>query len=80
MEFLNRLLAALGLVAALVAVPAGAQTISPIYQVSSGQYFALVNRVDSFDRAMKTSDMAGVLGVVPPKMLEKIAAANSVTV
>ena len=80
MAFASRLLAALGLVAALVAVPAGAQTISPIYQVSSGQYFALVNRVDSFDRAMKSSDMAGVLGVVPPKMLEKIAAANSVTV
>lgn len=82
MALVNRLLAAFGLVAALVvlAVPAAAQAFSLTDQLESGQYFALVNRVDSFDKAMKTSDMTGVLGVVPPKMLEKIAASNNVTV
>ena len=73
MALLTRLFAALGLVLALT-LPVFAQ------ELDDAQRAALVARIESFDAAMKASDMSGVLGVVPPKMLEKIAAANSVTV
>ena len=73
MALLTRLFAALGLVLALT-LPVFAQ------ELDDAQKAALAARIESFDAAMKASDMSGVLGVVPPKMLEKIAAANSVTV
>lgn len=73
MALFTRLFAALGLVLALT-LPVFAQ------ELDDAQRAALVARIESFDAAMKASDMSGVLGVVPPKMLEKIAAANSVTV
>ena len=73
MALFTRLFAALGLVLALT-LPVFAQ------ELDDAQKAALATRIESFDAAMKASDMSGVLGVVPPKMLEKIAAANSVTV
>lgn len=73
MALFTRLFAALGLVLALT-LPVFAQ------ELDDAQKAALAARIESFDAAMKASDMSGVLGVVPPKMLEKIAAANSVTV
>jgi hypothetical protein len=79
MLLFNRLAAAFLLIAALAA-PASAQSISsPADQLSSGQYFALVNRVDSFNAAMKANDIASIMGIVPPKVLEKIAANFGVT-
>ena len=79
MQFLTRIVAAFLLIAALAA-PASAQSISsPADMLSSGQYFALVNRVDSFDAAMKTNDMAAIMGVIPPKVLDKIASSFGVS-
>ena len=46
---------------------------------TEAQRAALAARIESFDAAMKASDMSVVLGVVPPKMLDKIAASNNVT-
>ena len=73
MALFNRFAVALGLVLALT-LPGVAQ------QLDDAQKAALAARIEMFDAAMKASDMTGVLGVVPPKMLEKIAAANSVTI
>lgn len=55
------------------ATPAFAQGLS------APQQQALADRIASFDTAMKTSDMSGVLGVLPPKVLETIAAKNGVS-
>jgi len=78
MSFFHRIAAALLLVAALGG-GALAQSISPPNGVDAGQYFALVARVDSFDAAMKASDMATVMSVIPPKVLDQIAAQYNVT-
>ena len=75
MALVNRLLAALGLVAALVVVAVPAASA----ELTSTQRDTLAARIESFDAAMKASDMAVVLGVVPPKMLDKIAVSSSVT-
>lgn len=66
MRVLTRIVAGFALALAL-ALPALAQGIS------SAQHEALVARVESFDAAMKANDMAAVMGVVPPRLLEKIA-------
>lgn len=73
MALFTRLFAALGLVLAL-ALPAVAQELDEAQQV------ALAKRVESFDAAMRANDMVAVLGVIPPKVLEKIAAASGVTI
>lgn len=79
MQLFNRIAAALLLVVSL-AVPASAQSIaSPADMLSSGQYFALVNRIDSFSAAMKANDMEAIMGVVPPKVLDRIAAGFGVS-
>lgn len=43
------------------------------------QLEGLAARIESFDAAMKTSDMSLVMDVVPPKVLDKIAANFNVT-
>ena len=73
MALFTRFFAGLGLILALT-LPAFAQ------QLDDAQKAALATRIEMFDAAMKASDMTGVLGVVPPKMLDKIAASNNVTV
>jgi hypothetical protein len=73
MTILNRALAALALLVAL-AVPAVAQDLTEAQQT------ALTERVESFDTAMRENDMQTVMGVVPPKVLEKIAAQSNLSV
>ena len=70
---LSRFFVALALILA-VAVPAAAQDISP------EQHQALADRIASFDTAMKESDMQTVMGVVPPRVLEKIAGNSGLSV
>lgn len=73
MAMLNRALAALALLLAF-AVPAFAEALT------AEQEAALTERVESFDTAMRENDMQEVMGVVPPKVLEKIAAQSGVSV
>jgi hypothetical protein len=70
MRLFARLLAAAAVLLALAA-PAFAQT--------DEQRAALSARIDSFDAAMKASNMAEIMGVVPPKIIDKLAATYSVT-
>lgn len=78
MRRLLRLAAAAWLLG-LLAVPSVAQTLSPKDRLESAQYFALVNRIDSFNAAMEAGDMVQIMGVVPPKVLDKIATTYGVT-
>lgn len=78
MAMLHRIAAVLLIVAALVS-GAVAQSITPPNGVDAGDYYALVARVDSFDAAMRSSDMATVMSVIPPKVLNQIAMKYSVT-
>ena len=73
MRILTRVLAAFALVLALAGA-ATAQGLSPEQQQ------ALSDRVASFDTAMKANDMKSVMGVVPPKVLDKIAATYNVSI
>ena len=73
MRIFTRILAAFALVLALGGA-AAAQGLSPEQQQ------ALSDRVASFDTAMKANDMKSVMGVVPPKVLDKIAATYNVTI
>ncbi len=73
MTILNRILAATALLFAL-ATPAFAQGLS------AAQQQALSDRVESFDAAMKENDMQVVMGVVPPKVLDKIASQSGMSV
>jgi hypothetical protein len=69
-----RLAAALALSLGLAA-PAGAQQLySPANAVQSSEAFALEARVMSFDAAMRANDMATIMGVVPPRLLDAMAA------
>ena len=70
MRFIARFATAFALLAAL-AVPAFAQT--------DEQRTALAARIESFDAAMKSSNMVEIMSVVPPKVLDKLAATYSVT-
>lgn len=72
MSLFTRLFAATALVAALAA-PTFAE------EFTAEQLEGLETRIESFDAAMKASDMAQVMGVVPPKVLDKIAATFNVT-
>ncbi|HEY9009755.1 MAG TPA: hypothetical protein VIN06_01930 [Devosia sp.] len=73
MAFISRIAAAFAVVLALAA-PALAQGIS------DAQHQALSERIASFDTAMRANDMEEVMSVVPPPVLEKVAAMFSVTV
>ena len=73
MNIFNRLFAALALFGALT-VPAFAEALTDTQQQ------ALTERVESFDTAMRENDMQTVMGVVPPKVLEKIAAQSNMSV
>lgn len=79
MALISRIVAAVLLIAALGGA-ASAQTFSPTEGLKPAQYYALVNRVDGFDAAMRANDMVAVLGVVPPKVLDRIAASNGITI
>jgi hypothetical protein len=72
MVLFSRLISALGLVAAL-ASPAFAA------ELTHEQQAGLDARVASFDSAMRYSDMAGILGVIPPAVLTQIATNYGVT-
>lgn len=72
-----RLVARILAVVALTLALAGAATAQGL---SAAQQQALGDRVASFDTAMKANDMTAVMGVVPPKVLDKIAATYNVTV
>jgi len=73
MHLVTRILAAFALVLAL----AGAASAQGL---TDAEKQALSARVESFDAAMKASDMTAVMGVVPPKVLDKIAATYNVSV
>lgn len=62
--------------AAVVAVLA-----TPVFaaEFTDEQLEGLAARIESFDAAMKASDMSQVMDVVPPKVLDKIAANFNVT-
>ena len=48
-------------------------------ELTDAQHAALQARIDGFDAAMSASDMAQIMGVVPPKVLNKIATNYGVT-
>jgi hypothetical protein len=72
MRAIVRLLAVVA-VAIGVAFPAFAQ------ELTDAQRQGLADRIASFDAAMLANDMATVMGVIPPKVLEKIATTYNVT-
>ncbi len=72
MAIFTRLVTALALAAAL-AGPANAA------ELTADQQAGLEARVASFDAAMRVSDMAGILGVIPPAVLDQIASDHGVT-
>ena len=72
MAIFARLVTVLALAAAL-AGPANAA------ELTADQQAGLEARVASFDTAMRVSDMAGILGVIPPAVLDQIASDHNVT-
>lgn len=72
MAIVTRIIASLALCLALLA-PVAAQDLT------GAQQQGLNDRVASFDAAMKASDMTGVMGVIPPKVLDKIASNYSIS-
>lgn len=63
-----------------LATPALSQSLlNRAEAMQSSEYFALVARIDSFNAAMKTNDMATIMGVIPPKVLDAISAQYGVT-
>jgi hypothetical protein len=68
----KRLFAAAAVVAALATPVLAAE-------FTAEQLEGLAARIESFDAAMKASDMSQVMDVVPPKVLDKIAASVNVT-
>ena len=72
MRLVLRILAVLAVGAGL-ALPAYAQ------ELTDAQRQGLAARIESFDAAMLASDMKTVMGVIPPKVLEKIATTYKVT-
>ncbi len=68
----KRLFAAAAVVAALATPVLAAE-------FTAEQREGLAARIESFDAAMKASDMSQVMDVVPPKVLDKIAANLNVT-
>lgn len=80
MALLHRIAAALLLVVALgVSLGGGALAQTPPAGLEASQYQGLVARIDSFDAAMKASDMATIMSVIPPKVLTQIATKYKVT-
>jgi hypothetical protein len=74
-------LAAAALILGLgLSAPAMAQQIySPADAVQLSQSMGLQARVMSFDAAMRANDMSTIMGVVPPKILDAIAAQYNVS-
>ncbi len=57
--------------------------LTPLAQaaaLSPAQEAGLAERIDSFEVALMTTDMAAALAVVPPKVVEHVAAKHNVTV
>ncbi len=72
----------MGLLVRLVGIAAlvvGLGTSAFAAELTDAQNAALQARIDGFDAAMAASDMAEIMGVVPPKVLEKIATTYGVT-
>lgn len=69
-----RLALALALSLGLAAPAVAQQITSPADAVQLSQSMALQARVMSFDAAMRANDMSTIMGVVPPKVLDAIAA------
>ena len=72
MRLIARILAVLAVGIGL-ALPVVAQ------ELTDAQRQGLAARIESFDAAMLASDMTTVMGVIPPKVLEKIATTYNVT-
>jgi hypothetical protein len=66
------IIAALGLLLAFAA-PGLAE------EFTDAQQEGLAARIESFDAAMKANDMTEIMGVVPPAVLDKIAAKFNIT-
>lgn len=67
-----------GVVALLFAL-----ALTPIAQaaaLSAEQETGLAQRIDSFEAALMATDMAAAIAVVPPKVVEHVAAKHNVTV
>jgi hypothetical protein len=64
-----------GLMLALAIAPAAEAT-----PLSPQQEAALAQRIDSFEAALKATDMAAAIAVVPPEVVEHIAAKHNATV
>lgn len=60
---------------------AAADTSAPASDVTltDEQFASLQQRIAEFDTAMRANDMAQIMGIIPPAMLEKIAAQFNVT-
>jgi hypothetical protein len=65
----------------IAAIAVVATLATPIFaaEFTDEQLEGLEARIESFDAAMKSSDMSQVMDVVPPKVLDKIAANFNVT-
>jgi hypothetical protein len=63
--------------AAALAVPRLAEQMSPA--LTEEQQAGLEARIATFDAAMRANDMATIMGVIPPAMLEKIATQYGLT-
>lgn len=72
MRLFNRIIAAALLVLSFVSAAYAAELTAP-------QRESLSARITSFDTAMKENNMVEIMGVVPPKVLEAIAAQFGVT-
>lgn len=73
MTLVARLAATLAILLAFAAPALG-------QEVSEAQKQALGDRIASFDTAMRANDVAGIMSVVPPPVLEKIAATYGASV
>ncbi|OEO31468.1 hypothetical protein VW23_016335 [Devosia insulae DS-56] len=65
----------------IAAIAVIATLSTPVFaaEFTDEQLEGLAARIESFDAAMKASDMSEVMDVVPPKVLDKIAANFNVT-
>ena len=56
------------------------ESIAQAATLSAEQEAGLTQRIDSFEAALMDTDMAAALAVVPPKVVEHVAAKHNVTV
>ncbi len=71
-RWFGRMLPALGLVLAFAGPTVAAE-------LTAEQNAAIAAKIEILDTGMRTSDMSQVMGLIPPKVLEKIASTNGIT-